>query len=187
MAFELVPVASVDGEAVLPLAAAKAHLRVTHGAEDDLIEALRGAAVDAVQQYSMKQLVSGAWTWKGNFANPMRLGVGPVTAVTAISYLDSSGASVDLVAGDWRLGPNGTVLSGIGKTWPSAAPGEGVVTVAFTAGYANDTRPAALVSAVKLMLGHLYKHREGVIVGTISGEMPMGVTHLCDLYRPPVI
>ena len=37
------------------------------------------------------------------------------------------------------------------------------------------------------MLGHLYMNREAVIVGTVSGEVPFGVTQLCSSFRPVVI
>jgi hypothetical protein len=38
-----------------------------------------------------------------------------------------------------------------------------------------------------MFLAHLYRNREAVVVGAVSGELPLGFTTLCDRYRLPVL
>lgn len=190
MLFTLVPTSIDDayGEAILSLAQAKAHLRVDTSDEDDLIKALRNASIDMVQQYSgtRLKLTTGMVARFDNFGEGMRAGVGPAAtvAVTAVSYVDVAGATVNMTSTDWRVGVDGRLLPAIGASWPVA---EGPVTVTFSAGFAAGQCPGALVSAVKLMLGHLYANREAVVTSGTVSELPLGVQTLCALYRVPVI
>lgn len=186
MSFALVPLAS-DGEAVLSLEDAKLHLRVDadDDGEDTLIASLRDGAVAAVEFYTKVMLVAAERTWLGRFGSRIVLGTGPVTAVSAISYLDTAGADVDLVVGDWRLAL-GELVPGVGKRWPTAADGDGVVTVTFMAGYTDLTRPATLVTAVRLMLAYLYENRGDAPVDGVAGLSP-GAQSWCDLTRLPTI
>lgn len=183
--------ASVDdiyGDALFSLAAAKAHLRVDAADEDALIKALRNAAIDMVQRCAGVRLsfTTGMVAAFDKFGEGMRPGIGPAAtiAVTAVSYIDSSGASVAMSAADWRVGVDGRLLPAIGKEWPAAS---GPVTVTFSAGFAPGQCPPALMAAVRLMLGHLYVNREAVSIGGTYAEMPLGVQTLCDQYRPSVI
>lgn len=188
MLFTLSPVAMEDGygEAILPLADAKAHLRVEDDdSEDDLIAALRDASIDMVQQYTSLRLgrTEGIVATFEGFGRCMRMGVGPASTVevTGVSYIDSAGAQVDLVAGEgWQVGVGGALLPAFGATWPMTG---GKVIVTFSAGYEPGSCPPSLVSAAKLMLGHLYANREAVVSSGASGELPLGVTTLCNLYR----
>src|SRR3546814_12789332 len=83
-------------------------------------------------------------------------------------------------ATDGRVGVDGRLLPAIGASWPVAA---GPVTVTFSAGFAAGQCPGALVSAVKLMLGHLFANREAVVTSGTVSELPLGVQTLCALYR----
>lgn len=190
MLFTLVPTSIDDayGEAILTLAQAKAHLHVDASDEDDLIKALRNASIDMVQQYSgtRLKLTTGLLARFAGFGDSMRAGIGPAATVgvTAVSYVDTTGATVNLTSTDWRVGVDGRLLPAIGASWPEAG---GPVTVTFSAGFAAGQCPGALVSAVKLMLGHLFANREAVVTSGTVSELPLGVQSLCDLYRAPVI
>lgn len=183
MRFELSPAASIDGEAVLSLADAKVQVRRLDDDDDDIITALRDAAIDAVQQYTSKQLAPGTRVWRGRFAEAIDLGIAPLVSVASISYLDASGASVALADGAWRIGLHGRLHAPVGGAWPETADGDGVVSVTFTVGYASGQIPKALISAVRLMLGHLYRHREAVVTGIVATDLPLGFADLCALYR----
>lgn len=188
MHFELQPAALPSGycDGILPLAAAKAHCRVTHVAEDDLIEALRDAAIDLVER--MSGLSIGERTgllWVGaGFGPVMRLSPGPVTAVTGIAY-DGPTGEVTLTSDDWRLGPHGRLLPAYGTDWPADC--EGNVRVTFNAGYGSTTRPSALLSAVRMMTAHMYENREAVAGGQARMEVPLGVRQMVNAVRMPVI
>lgn len=185
MRFSLSPVLPVVGEGILPLEMAKAHLRVTHDYEDDLIAGFRDAAIDAVEQYTGKSLQADrAYSWRGRFGDQMTLGVMPRATITAVTYLDGSGATQTPVVEDFiRLGGSNEVMPAVGTCWPVTADGDGVVRIAFTAGYAAGAVPASLLQAAKLMLGTFYNNREAVNVGVAAAEMPLGFMRLCQPYR----
>lgn len=189
MMFELqhVPMPEGYGEALLPLDECKEHLRVLSDDEDGLIAILRDAAIEFVERYcELKLLATAGQKWIGEAfplsGRRLSLGMGPVSAITAISWADGSGAAVAGALGDFRLvGTRGDVVPAIGGSWPSDVGG--AIEVTFTAGYADGAAPPALLMAARLFLGHLYMNREAVIVGTISGEAPLGVTSLCAPFR----
>jgi uncharacterized phiE125 gp8 family phage protein len=187
MQFELAPFAlpADYGEDIVSVDAVKAHLGVTFDDQDDEIGAYRDAAVDMVEKYCGLYLAprSGV-VWRGEaLTSPLALGIWPITAITGIAWLDSEGEAVTGTASDWRIVRRDTIAIKPGKTPPSdVAAG---VAITFTAGF--ETPPPALVQAVKMFAAHLYKHREAVITGTISGEIPLGFRQLCGQYRVPVI
>ncbi len=192
MLFTLTPVDLVEGygERILPLADAKAHLRVDadYFVDDDLIGLLRDAAIDAVEKYCnllLDRTVGMVARFEG-FGPGMRMGVGPEATVdvTGVSYIDSSGADASIDTGGWRLDVLGRVIPAVGSAWPTTY---GPVTVTFDAGYTAANRPPALVQAARFMLAHLYSQREAVLTGTISGELPLGFRFHCDRFRMPVI
>jgi uncharacterized phiE125 gp8 family phage protein len=191
MQFELAPFALPTNyaEGIVSLADMKDHLSFTAEETefDDLIGLYRDAAVDMVERYCGIRLgeVSGATLRTEALCSNVRLGVWPVTAITAITWLDSEGEAVTGTASDWRVVMRDHIALKPGRTLPSGIGG-GVVII-FDAGFAAEERPAALVQAVKLFAAHLFLHREAVITGTISSEIPLGFKMLCSQYRMPVI
>lgn len=189
MEFELAPFdqAADYADGIVPLADMKEHLGVLSSDFDDLIGLFRDASVDMVERYCGVRL--GACTgleWKAEgLTSPFKLGVWPVTAISAVEWLDSDAATVTGDASIWRVGTRDMVMLKPGQSMPSTIAAG--VTVMFNAGFTDDNRPAALVQAVKLFCGHLFRHRETVITGTISGEIPLGFRQLCGAYRMPVI
>lgn len=191
--FELghIPMPDGYGEALLPVADCKAHLRVLDDSEDELIAILRDAAIEYVERHcGVKLGPQTGLTWKADClpSTPsahVDLAVRPVTGITSIAWQDGDGAAVAGVLADFRFSEGGMLRPVVGGSWPSNIGGEVVVT--FDAGYAADEAPRSLLSAVKLMLGHLYMNREAVIVGTISGEAPLGVAALCAPFRRVLI
>lgn len=187
MSFELAPFAlpADYGEGIVSLADVKAHLGVLSSDQDDLIGVLRDAAIDMVERYCGVFLaVREGVEWKAELlSSPLRLGVWPVSAVTAVSWLDSDGETVTGDATIWRLGTRDEVLLNPGQSLPSGVSAG--VTIEFTAGF--ETPPPALVQAVKMFTAHLFEQR-GVIGSTsMSGEIPLGFRALCSAYRMPVI
>lgn len=193
MRFELghVPMPAGYGEAILTVADCKEHLRVDTAEEDALIGALRDASIEYVERYCEVRLgqVSGL-KWRSQIlpSNPLKsitLAVRPVAEVTAITWQDGDGADVSGDVADYRVSEGGELRPNVGGSWPSNIGGEFEIT--FTAGYPANECPPQLLQAVRLMLGHLYANREAVIVGTISGEAPLGVTALCTPFRQVLI
>lgn len=190
MTFTISPASPIDGEVILPLDDAKAHLRVLSNDEDTLIAVLRDAAIDWVERHCGVALSSRDFVMSGtgfDIAAPidgtLLLPIVPVSAVSSISYLDASGVSQTLSGSGWRLASNMLALTA-GSSWPATLRGPGAVTVTFTAGFADALAEApALVAAVKLLLGQMFKFREEIVSGTIVQAVPLGVQRLCESYR----
>lgn len=186
MLLALVPAALPDGygDALLPLAAARTWLRVDGGEEDDLIAVLRDIAVDAVERYVNCRLapVPNMVARFDGFGPRMRLGWGPAStvAVASIAYADAGGGSVEMGAGSWRVGVDGSILPAVGRGWPSAG---GDVTVTFTAGYPAGACPPSLIGGVKLMLTTLYQHRDALMSEGLEAAVPAGVVMACRHLR----
>lgn len=178
----------LDGEAVLALNAAKTFLRVDGDDQDELIAALRDAALDWVERHTARSFEARAWRWTtSGFDIALRLPIGPVVGVDAIEYLDIAGVPVAL-AEDRMIVRGGQVLTAAGFSWPATSVADAAVSVEFNAGLADPGDiPPALVAAAKLLLGHLFANRETVITGTIATEVPFGVMTLCAPFRSPVI
>lgn len=176
------------GEALLPLADAKAHLRVLEDDEDDLIAALRDAAIDAVEQYTGLRLRArtgaDALTWRGEClptddSQMLRLGARPATALTSIVWLDSSGASVTGDVATLRIVDGDGLLPKPGESWPSDVAGG--VTIVFACVLA--TAPPALIMAAKMLLATFYTNRESVVTSGMTAELSHGFKMLCAPYR----
>lgn len=189
MQFELAPLALPDGytEGILPLADIKAHLSFTADETefDGLISAYRDAAIDMVERYCGVRLgpVTGI-IWRGEqLPSKLSLGVWPVTDITSIEWLDARGEAVIGTAGDWRIVGRDTIATKPGKSLPTGVGG--AVEITFDAGFTEP--PPVLVQAARMFAAHLFLHREAVITGTISGEIPLGFRQLCGAYRTPML
>ena len=188
MAMTVRSAAPFDGDGVLTLAEAKAHLRRTDNDEDLLIVSLRDAAIDWVERDTSKALTSRSFVAMfDDFDYRLRLPVGPITAVTSVTYLDGDGISQLLAGSDYRLA--GDVLHAAG-VWPTSLWGSaaGAVTVTFTAGFADVNAEApGLVAAVKMLLASYYANRGAVQIGQTAVETSLSVRALCDQHRAMVI
>lgn len=190
MLFQLAPAAvpADYGEGILPLVAAKAHLRVVDDEDDDLIAALRDAAIDMVEGCCglfLARRTDLVWESTG-FGPRMMLGRGPAAQVASVTYRGPGGSTVTLAADKYRLGPHGRLLPAFGTEWPSDC--EGLVTVTFDAGFEDvAAEQPKLLAAVRMALTTLYDIRGDVVTGTIVASVPMGVRAICDSVRMPVI
>jgi uncharacterized phiE125 gp8 family phage protein len=187
MQFELTPLdlPADYTETILPLAEAKAHVQELGDDFDDLIAAYRDAAIDMVERYCGVRLgpLEDVTIRTECLPTQLDLGVWPVTAINSITWLDQTGTAVVGEETDWRIIRRGTIGLKPGRTLPSGITAG--VEIKVDAGF--TTPPAALVAAARLFMAHLFLHREAVITGTISGEIPLGFAQLCGQYRIPVI
>lgn len=167
----------LDGESILPLADAKAHLRVLHDDEDALIEQLRDAAISHVERVSGVALGESEWRWsRSAFVTPVDLPIGPVTELGEVAHTDGDGEAVTYTGA--RL-VDGKVYPVWNEAWPTA---NGYAAVTFTAGLASSDDAPELIAAVKLFLGHLYVNREAVSEKAMQ-EVPLAVDALIQTHR----
>jgi len=195
MIFELLhaPYPEGYGEALLPLDLCKVHLRADSGSqdEDDLIAALRDASIEFVERYcSVRLRETEGQVWRAEGfptldSRPLVLGVRPVSEITDVTWRSGAGEVVQGAAGDIRVTAQGDLLPAGGCRWPRGVSGG--VEITFTAGYPAGQAPASLLAAVRMFLGHLYKHREAVTDRGAEAEVPLGVRQLCAPFRRIVI
>ncbi len=174
----------------------KKHLRVVYDDDDDLINLYLRAAVSNVENFTGRALVSQVWDLylDGFPTQEVQLPKPPLIEVQGVFYLDSSGVeqtlststyAVDLSSDDG----SGWVILAESASWPTVPDGANTVRIRFRAGYVNldspseQSVPSDIISAILLITGMMYEHREQVVVGSITSQMPFGVEHLLRFYR----
>lgn len=166
------------------LAEAKAHLRIDGNDEDVLVTALIAAAVAHLDGWSGilgRALVTQTWQQDlDQFPRDrIALPLAPVQSITSVGYRDTDGEEQTLDSPAYVL----TMRAGTtavertdGAEWPSTARRPDAVRVTFVAGYGNAAAvPADIKSAILLMVGDLYAHRETALVGNVAA-VPMSIT-----------
>ena len=178
--------AAVDQDTIITVADLKAHMRVTHTAEDTLISALRSAAISWVEEHCNIKL--GSYTARGylpGFYNSY-IPIGPVTAVTEVKYQTTADTDytnlTTLVASNWFTDTISQPARIAFRDYPNVyeyalTP----VVVSFTAGY--STMPAPVLQAIRLLVAHMYENRQEEITGTITTRLKFGLDALLNPFR----
>jgi uncharacterized phiE125 gp8 family phage protein len=172
------------GPAVEPvlLAEAKAHLRLDDDAEDDLLDAMIGAARLAVETEIRRVLITQSWravfaTWpQAGVILPVR----PVLDVDEVRALDRDGTATVLGESDVQFdAATGSVR--LFAFVPDAVGYE----IDFKAGYgpSGEDVPQPLRQAIRLLVTHWYEHRAAVSSGETLGAAPFGYRDLVAPYR----
>lgn len=173
---------------VITLAEAKLHLRVTHSAEDTLINALVGAATRAAETETGRQLVTATLRMSLDAfprGRVIELPRPPLITVASVTYLDDAGATQTLhdalYTVDIDSTPGRLVLADT-EVWPSTANEPNAVKVTYTAGYgAAAAVPATVKAWMLLQVGALYRNREAFAQGLTVTDLPGGfVDRLLD-------
>lgn len=120
--------------------------------DDDIIEELITGSRQALEEELGISIIEHTWQAKGvtNLAGDILLHYGPVTEITSV--LDSEGDAIDhtdvdlvKVQGDFLKYPNQCDM-----------------TIEYTAGYAADKLPKAIVTEIKRMVAYQYENRGDV-------------------------
>lgn len=165
---------------------AKQHLNILNEDHDAYIDALIAAA--RVQCEVLTRQVAMTTTLEDSFDCFPTNGViplaSPLQSVTSVKYYDEAGDEQTLATDQYvvRTDSNpGAVLRGYEKIWPTirsigiAQP----VVVRYVAGHASAAAvPASFKHAMKLLIGHWFRSRESVAIGTIATELPSSVKSL---------
>lgn len=167
---------------------AKAHLRVTHELEDELIESLIHAAYamaetrcgrifqDIEKTIHLDRLPDGRI--------PIHLPITPVQEIISFEYIaeDDSTQVIDpedLILDKRPLYP---VLVPKDDVWPHAKLGIQHIEIVLQAGFKET--PHDIRAAILLIIGHLYFNREAVTQNTVA-ELPMGVDFILTAHSIP--
>jgi uncharacterized phiE125 gp8 family phage protein len=146
----------------IALSDAKAHLRVTHTAEDALIAGLIIAASNEIEALTDIALLSQTITtttgeWPGDC---IRLPVGPVTsgAVATVELIETDGTATAITAGYWLEAGRYPRLHFFGGI-------DGRLRITYPAGYGDDSGaiPADIAHGIADQVARLYDDRGGVM------------------------
>jgi uncharacterized phiE125 gp8 family phage protein len=172
-------------EEPISLIEAKAHLRVSVSTDDDEITGWIETAREFVEDEIGIVLVDTQYDLvldrfpggRGEILIPRH----PLVSVDQIAYVDAAGDEQTIDGGlyEWDVSREpGRVYPAYGETWPPTLIHPRAVAVRFTAGYGDAADvPERAKSAVKLIIGHLYEHREENTELALT-ELPLGAQRL---------
>lgn len=169
----------------IDLSAARLQARKTSAEEDDLFtNVLIPACRDRAELATLRQLITArwqlnldAWPCEGWIDVPRP----PLQTILGITYVDMNGVTQTLAADQYIVdapvgprAPRGRVVPAYGVTWPTARAQANAIAVEFRCGYGDDGTevPALLRQAMLRDIASLFEHREDVLVGTITAELP---------------
>lgn len=161
----LAPVRTVAPASMpVTLAEAKAHLRVDHDDQDDLITAQIKAATAYLDGYAGilgRALITQTWRQDlAGFAFRLTLPVSPVIAIVSVSYVDAGNVQQVLDASAYNLFADARgahVALRPGQSWPVTFRRADAVSVTFTAGYgAAADVPEPIRQAILLIVQRLF-------------------------------
>lgn len=187
----------------ITLEAAMRHLRVDGFGEspphedEPLITGLITAAREMAEKFTGLTLAPSSWEVRYDvLCDDLPLLRPPVTALTAVEYVDLNGAvqTLDpvLYVADLDRSPP-VIRRAYNATYPAARGEVGAVRVTYEAGPTDGTSPdeypmpTPIYQAMLLTIGHLYEHREDSVVGTTAADLPKGAEYLMRPYRVAVL
>lgn len=153
--------------------------------DDDILEMMVAAAQAAVEGPNGIGLALTPQTWKLSldyFPCEITIPLGPVTAITSISYTDANGDTATV--SDWRVDLDSSpckIWPARDTAWPAITCEPGAVKVTFDCGFTET--PADLKAAICLLAAHFYNNREAVTTDLKAVDLPMGVDAILNRYR----
>lgn len=163
-------------------------LKAGPAVEDDLLTGLIETARQDCQDFQHRAYITQTWElWLDGWptGNSIKIPLPPLQSVTSVKYYGTDNIAVTISSANYFVDVKsepGRVVLNNGQSWPSTTlrPANGVC-VTFVAGYgdaASDV-PRPWRQAMLLGIGHLYEHREDVIVGTDAvAALPKGAEAL---------
>lgn len=175
---------------------AKSHLRVDVATDDDLIDSLVQATREWTEAFTRRALIDQ--TWELNFdafpdtGIPIELPRPPLSSVTSVKYVDVDGVeqtwdasnyTVDAPAGPFAT--FGRVIPNFQVVYPTTRIQFNAVTIRYVAGYgaAGSAVPEGIIRGMLMHFGHLYEHREEVVIGASALPVPKATEWLLWPFR----
>ena len=166
------------------LTEAKAHCRIDTTADDTLVSSLITAARLWCESRLGQQIMPATYRCKIDAftSHVVELPYPPLTAVSSITYVDSSGSTQTLSSAMYTTDTDskpGRVFSVYAETWPTTRDQLQAITITYTAGYASESVvPQPIKQAILLLVGHWYENREASVVGVTSAPLVTAVESL---------
>lgn len=173
---------------------AKAHCRVDHADDDNLMNNLIAAAEALLDGYSGilgRALLTQSWQMKTNaFCDRIDLPVGLASLTdtdTTIAYFDAANNTQPLASTVYRVlndAKGSFIALQANQTWPISYTREDAVTINWKAGYGGAANvPRAIRQAMLMLIGHWYDNREAVVIGATVEKLPLAVEALLAPFR----
>lgn len=109
----------------------------------------------------------------------------PLSSVSSIARLTSTGGTSTLPTSDYVVSTGdkpGFVGESYNATWPDVYAQPNSVTVTYVAGHSTVSGgvPEHVKQAIRMIVAHWYRQREGVLIGSISKEIEYGIDALME-------
>lgn len=164
----LVQTAAPTAEPV-SIEAARKQCAVVGTKHDAILAGFVSAAREAVENYTERALCDAAYEFRtANTCDGLWLPRPQIGTVTSISYVDAAGALVGLSPSAYSVDSLTGKVSPVAATWPWGGGSDVRAAYRTAPGYV----PAALISAILLIVADLFATREATIVGTIVAINP---------------
>ena len=171
---------------------AKLHLRVDHSTDDTLITSLIKAAREWCESYQNRAFITQSITLTlDEFPDVFVVPRPPLQSVTSIKYVDTDGVQQTLSDSVYDVDAQsepGRIGLAHSQSWPSIRDDINSVEVIYIAGYGDvaSAVPERVKAAIKLLIGHLYEHREMISEMTLK-ESPFAVKSLLSVDRVQMV
>lgn len=173
----------------ISLADAKLHCRVDDDItkDDSLIRSYIKAATENSQAITRRQFINATYQLRLDaFPQTIKLPRPPLQSITSIKYYDGDNVEQTLDPSEYIVDPYPTIGRIVpDESWPGVGDMIPTITIEYVAGYGSDRSdvPEDIKSAIKLIVGHLYEHRETVLVGVSGSIVPRGADDLLAPHR----
>jgi uncharacterized phiE125 gp8 family phage protein len=136
--------------------------------EDDMITSWIKAARRDCENFQNRVYITQTWQlWLDAFPgqNYIKIPLPPLQSISSVKYYDVNDTEYTFASSNYYqdiVSEPGWIVLNSGSSWPSTTlrPANGVC-VTFVAGYgAAASVPDEIISAIKLIVGDLYEHRE---------------------------
>jgi uncharacterized phiE125 gp8 family phage protein len=184
MGYSVQDLTTTTPASVISTADLKAFLRVEHSEEDTLIEAMRVAAIQHIE--NMCNIGIGdrnAYVTFDVVPKELEIPVGPVSQISAVTVGTSSGQSLIATTSyytDLQRKPARLTFIDVPSAYEHTYE---KIQVLCNYGYNEASVPEALVHAIKLLVAHMYELRQPEVIGTISTSLKLGLESLVNPYR----
>jgi uncharacterized phiE125 gp8 family phage protein len=182
----------LSGPAVEPVspAEAKAHLRVEHGDDDDVIAALIAGARVHVETNTRRALITQNWRLvRDAWPDDGRIFVTPAPLCALIAArvwrLNGTTQAIDTTAFALDTASAPAVLSFNAGALPEPGRAAGGIELDVEVGYgdAPDDVPEALRQAIRALVAHWYENRGLIAVSQSAAVLPQTVAALLSPFR----
>ena len=168
---------------VIPISVAKAHLRVEHDLDDELIGGYLEAAVDhTLQEIGLAGVLDHAFHVTETTLREFGF-LYPVASVTKVEKKDSAGAWQVVPTDQWTLSGNLEERHVMALSEDAGHHSVSDYKVTWVAGL--EPLPAWFRVACLFLIGHYYENRSSVVIGSgvTPVEVPMGFVHLTKPHK----